>query len=459
MTHATRALRLGLAIAAGSPAAAATFAPDAIVGSGLTVRVTQVDTPYTPFGQNNLAAPKVVDGQLHFIDQRGRVSRQTEAGFQTVLDFSDAGQRPDGFVPDARVAVLDVAEGPGNTVYVATTSTGLPTDAPTARALPNSPDYSTAPTYQLIYRYTRAPDGTLTDPVALASFEAGVDHSGGAMLGLDSGDVLFATGDSLPFGTDGRAAPQDPASHVGSILRINGATGAVDVVAKGVRNVQRLTWADADRSTVAFSDLGGVVAEEVNTVPLDDLLDLGTVENFGWGRNADGNAREGTFYIDTGTPLITGTPEALGRAPLGEAGFLQPYAEWGREDARTAAISGPVFAPISFQNIEALFGDLGSGRLFATRTGVEDGPASVFAVNVVDASGAPTDLLSLSGFARADVRFFNFVDGGAGVLLERAGAAYRLTELTAVPLPATLWAMLAGIVALRWRRRGSVAAA
>lgn len=437
---------------------AATFAPAPVQGSGLQVQAVEVLTPFAQDEGANRAAPKVVGGQLHYIDQAtGQIIAQTGTGFQTVLDLGDAAQRPAGFTPDPRVAVLDMAEGQGSTVYVVTTSTALPTGAPVAAALPATGDYASALgplSYQVIYRYARAPDGTLSNPVALASFEAGIDHSGGALLGLPDGDVLFATGDNLPFGLDGLAAPQDVTSHVGSILHIDGTTGTAEVVAKGVRNVQRMTWADAGRTTVAFSDLGGVVAEEVNTIPLADLLDTTEVENFGWGRNADGNAREGTFYIDTGAPFTSGAPAALGAAPLGELGFEQPYAEWGREEAASAAISGPVFSPISFDTITALFGDLGSGQLMATKTVPDAGAAEVFGVNVVDATGAATSLFDLGGTLRADIRFFNFPDMTAGVLLERAGTAYRLTQVASIPLPPAGLAMLAGLAWLGRRRFG-----
>ena len=431
--------------------------PEPIRASTLTVQATPIATPFSRSNQNNLAAPKVLDGRLHFIDQRnGQVIVQTKTGFQTVLDLSDAGQQPAGYTPDDRVAILDVAEGPGGTVIVATTTTTLPDAAPAAALLPDTPDYTVNAAenaFQVIYKYERTADGSLTNPVALASLETGIDHSGGALLGLPNGDVLFATGDNLPFGSDGRAAPQDPASHVGSLLKIDGTSGAVQIVGKGVRNVQRMTWADAGQTIVAFSDIGGVVAEEINTVPLADLLDPAEIENFGWGRNADGNAREGTFYIDEGNFFVSGVPLAIAEAPEGEAGFWQPYAQWGRESESRAAITGPVFSPISLDNIDALFGDLGSGRLLATMTPPGNGAAKVFSVQVVDEDGEATTLLDLAGTARVDARFFNLPDMSAAVLLERAGTAYRLTEVTSIPVPAGIGGFAAALLWLVGRRK------
>ncbi|PWJ22006.1 hypothetical protein [Jannaschia seohaensis] len=442
-------LILSLLSSAGD-ARAATFAPDPIRPSGVIVRAVEVATPFSP-GPNNFAAPKAIDGALHYVDQAGRILRETASGFQTVLDLANAA--PAGFSPSSRAAILDIADGAGDAVFVATLSESLPTDAPPARRPPTVGEYSSTPLYQVVYRYRRASDGTLTDPVALASFGIGDSgHLGGGLLGLDGGDVLFAIGDGLLFGTDGRAAPQDDSSHLSKILRIDATTGAAQVVAKGLRNTQRLTWTDASKTAVAMSDIGAATAEEINVVPLADLLDTTVIENFGWGRNADGLAREGTFYIAPGAPGVTGAPDAVGEAPPGEAGFLQPYAQFGREDLTFAAVSGPVFSASSFDGIAALFGDLVSGRVYAT---LADpfwvvGQVDVFRVNLQDESGAPTSLFELGARnGRVDPRFFNFADGGAGVLLEGAGRAFRLTEVrTAVPLPAMGWAfalLLAGM--------------
>jgi hypothetical protein len=60
----------------------------------------------------------------------------------------------------------------------------------------------------------------------------------------------------------------------------------------------------------------------------------------------------------------------------------------------------------------------------------------VVRVQLVDQSGAPVSLSVLAG-GRPDPRFFNFPDGAAGVLLERTGALYRLTELPATVAPAS----------------------
>jgi hypothetical protein len=52
----------------------------------------------------------------------------------------------------------------------------------------------------------------------------------------------------------------------------------------------------------------------------------------------------------------------------------------------------------------------------------------VYRVGLVTADGKPVTLKELAGGERPDPRFFNFPDGTAGMLLERTGAFYKLTE-------------------------------
>ncbi|WP_145963075.1 hypothetical protein [Mangrovicoccus ximenensis] len=269
--------------------------------------------------------------------------------------------------------------------------------------------------------------------------------------------MLLATGDNLPAGTDGRSAPQDEAGHAGKLLLVDPEDGSLTVAAKGLRNVQRLQIAGtAAGPVVLFGDIGGAVAEEVNALPLADLLDTSEIENFGWGRAADGNAREGSFYISPGVPLGTDAA-AIARAPAGEDGFLQAVAEIGRSDPGLAfALSGPVASDVSFDGIGMLFADLVSGELFATTGGLTDTGQDVFSVSLVDEDGTPVTLLDLSARgSRTDPRFFLFADGGAGVLIESSATYYRLTEVTGyseVPLPAGL-PLLGCALGLLYRRR------
>ncbi len=437
-------------------AQAATLKPDAVLPSSLTLQIEEVGQFGTNDAANNFASPVSVDGDLLIVDQRGSVQQQTPTGFVTVLDASNA---PTGITLDGKEAVLNIADGNGADVFVTFTSSTLPTGM-TASQLPSDPLYDASPTvYQVVYKYQRGVDGTLSDPVELAAFEtASRGHSGGGMLVLPDGNLLLATGDNLAFDRDGLAAPQLDGEHVSKLLIVDGTSGAVTVAAKGVRNVQQITYTDASKTQIAFGDIGASTAEEINVIDVADITDLSEVENFGWGRNIDGQAREGTFYINDGATSSPGTTAtAIGAAPMPEAGFIQPYAQFGRPDGQTfIAVTGPVASEVSFDIIDLLFSDLSQGGLFATTSGFGGTLNSVYAVSLVDGTGAATSLLSLAGGSRADPRFFNFADGSAGVLLEGTGTFYRLTELapTAVPLPGGMALLLTGffglVVVRRW---------
>ena len=446
---ATLALAGGLAISAG-PGSASTLAPDPVLPGGPVFEIEEIANALPADPGNNVAAPVVIDGAVHVVDQLGRILRQSGSGFAEVLGPS-AGALPAGLSLTSSRAVLNVADGPGNRVFVAFTSDTLPAGL-TASPLPDTPTFDTVqPAYQIIYRFEQQSGGALTAPVPLTAFEYRPGfHEGGGMLELPgTGDVLFATGDNNQFDADGDVHPQDETSHLGKIFIIDGETGEVSLAAKGVRNVQRLTLVD-DGQRVAFADIGAQTAEEINSIALARLLarlkDTAQVENFGWGRDplGDNTSREGTF-------LIGQTPNnaATAAATLDPA-FEWPDAQIGREGAPFIAISGPV-ASEAFATITALFGDLPSGKLYATRAPWGSGPAEVFAVSLVETGGAPTSLFQIAGDARPDPRFFTFADGSAGVLLERTGSLYRLTEVTAVPGPgaavglATALALFAGV--------------
>ena len=119
---------------------------------------------------------------------------------------------------------------------------------------------------------------------------------------------------------------------------------------------------------------------------------------------------------------------AVGSAPSPESGFVQPIAQFGREGAALIGVSGPVSGSPSFTTIRALFGDLPSGSVYAVTGPLSQAGQPVFTVNLVDSNLQSVTLTGLAG-GRPDPRFFMFPDGTAGVLLERTGAFYRLTEV------------------------------
>lgn len=173
--------------------------------------------------------------------------------------------------------------------------------------------YSTQPlccygqkVYKLFYKYkVNGNSGTLNLNTAELFFALEMHntlgHDGGAMLTLDDGRVLFSVGDCLPFGLNGLFASQDMSSHCGKMLLLDPSTpGSYEVVASGIRNSQQMNLKDGN---VVFMDIGGVSSEEVNSIPLDDLLNTDEIDNFGWGMvqgktfNGENFGREGKSLV------------------------------------------------------------------------------------------------------------------------------------------------------------------
>lgn len=459
------------ALVAGT-AFAQTFSPKPTVPSGPTVQVEYVNTMPSVVpdgGARNLGSPVAIKNKLYLIDQNDAIYRlngpEDEMALGTPQKIFDVDEAPDGLALDNRQSILNISPGRrANSIYVMFTSASEPTTSIPIYSMPVLPgviccDFTFAPTpvddlyrlgtipgvffffgptrteYQVLYEYKLA-GNSLKNPRAIAAFEtqSGPTHNGGGMLTLPDGRVLFATGDALPFGAEGRAAPQEASQHVSKILIIDPDDGSTEVAALGVRNVQHMEYVpipDSDDLAVTFADIGGVTAEEVNYVPLADLLNTSVAENFGWGRNDDGLAREGTFYLGPGLPLVLGTqPPAVGNAPSPEAGFIQPHAQFGRNNpSEFVAVTGPATSTKSFGSITAVFGDLNSSVLYATEDPLAATNVPVYEVNLSDENG--TVLASFQDLVggRADPRFFRFPDGTAGVLLEATGAFYRLTQV------------------------------
>lgn len=414
------------------------------IPSDLVVRAELVETAGT--GPGDLLSPVVMDGRLYVADQTGRIVQQREDGWAPAWGPASV---PAGVGLSESKAILGMAAGAEGRAVVVLSAVSWPDGTEFALTVPEQ-NRTSPPRGMLVYDYALTPEGELTDPRLVAAVEARTGgHRGGAVLVEDSGHILMTIGDHLPFDRDGGDAVQDVTRSSGKLLRIDPATGAVDVVARGLRNSQRMIWADDSKSRVVWSDIGSVTAEELNSLSLAALHDLAVVENFGWGKDEDGLVREGLFFVARQDQRVV---TATGLAPTPDPGFEQPFASWGRTGEGFFAITGPVASAQSFDQIDFLVSDLVNGTLAAVvgaQFDAVDNP--LLQVALVDAEGQPTDLRTLAG-GRPDPRFFNFADGTAGVVLERTGALYRLTEVAPVPLPAGAWLLMAAAGLLGARR-------
>jgi hypothetical protein len=311
------------------------------------------------------------------------------------------------------------------------------------------------PIYNVFYKF-KLDEGKLTNPRPFFVLENQLlpGHLGGGIETLDNGNILWSTGDCLLFGFDGRYAPQDDKESCGKILMINPKRqGAYSVVAKGVRNsqqmkIERSGGKDRKKDHLVFMDIGGVTAEEVNKIRLHKLVGGGKnkkkkITNFGWGRNADGKTREGTFYVAPGSGgNLGGQPPCEENASVPEVGFHQPWIQFGRTatDFYYAISSFVCSNKKSFNKLKLVWTEFNTGAVLGTMTGSSqaNGPSKGYKIKLyntdnVEYEGAFNDLvkeeLGEVGYYRGDPRLFHYPDGTAGVFIERTGAFYKLTEI------------------------------
>merc|ERR1712238_168069 len=256
--------------------------------------------------------------------------------------------------------------------------------------------------------------------------------------------------------------------HIDPLVR-----GAFHVAAKGVRNSQQMRLYDqpitaeggrrrynrklksskssssrkppppTTETVLAFMDIGGVTAEEVNAFPLERIMDGNTL-NFGWGRNLqDGKAREGTFYVNSGKAFVLGTePSCAGNTPLGESGFVQPWIQFGRteDDFYYGICSFAIPSPKEDMAgmLELIYSEFNTGQLLGTPTKYQEGaaPSTSFKLKIFDEQGIEFENVNFlverdvgeSFSYRGDPRLFHFPDGVMGLFMERTGKFYTVTE-------------------------------
>ena len=413
-----------IAVCAGLVAASATLhglqvpaqlpglSPSPPAKSDLRVRLDRVGVMPTHI---NPTSPVVAGDQLLLIDQAGALYRWDGRAATPVMT---AKSLPAGVKPFGGESLINVAaDRTGTHLYAMFVSSSAPKDLKRLKS-PRNPD-------ALYVLVDYAFDGqTVSSPRPIVALEMRSEgHTGGGLIVADDGAVLFAVGDNGDSFEDGRDYGHDVRTHLAKIMRIAPSDGSVSVAALGVRAAQRLAiGAWGGERWLTFADPGGWVSEEMNAVRLSELASS-TPPDFGWGRHpADGKSREGLYEIDN-------VGQARARSRDDEPGFVQPCAEFGRTAREAIAVSGPVAGSTSFSRITLLFGDLVSGRVFATTGPITERRQTVFEVGVVDAEGKDTTLKALAGNARPDPRFFSFPDGTAGVLLEKTGEFFRVTEL------------------------------
>lgn len=326
--------------------------------------------------------------------------------------------------------------------------------------------------YKVFYKLDiNATDGRLINvdtavPFFAYEIQQTYGHDGGGSIMTSGGKLLWGVGDCLPFGYSGLFASQDMTTHCGKMLLIDpDAVGSYQIVAKGVRNPQQMFLLPNDN--VLWIDIGGVTSEEVNQVPLADLLDTSTIENFGWGiRPGENFAREGSFKVDEGTRFgaFGVEPACINeQSAADQVGFLLPYMEFANPKSAGGAfygVSGAVGPSTSFSTIKVaatLFNEIVGGESISRLVvGLEDytknTPIQAYHASLwQEKSGALVEMtlgfndlvrdlqlndpISAGDFFpgrtpwRGDARAFQLPDKSAGVFIERLGRFYKLEEI------------------------------
>lgn len=209
------------------------------------------------------ASVRTGDEALYVVSRAGRVHRIVDGSVvePVALDISDLTQAEGehgllglAFAPDGTVAYVNYTDLNGDTVIARLTVKGDGTlDRSSMRTLL-----------------------TIAQPYA--------NHNGGDVVVEPDGMLLVATGDGGSGGDPDRVALDD-SSLLGKVLRVDPEDGAVQIIARGLRNPWRVDLHD-DRLWLA--DVGQGEWEEISV--LNDVSGVSAIVDFGWSA-FEGNER------------------------------------------------------------------------------------------------------------------------------------------------------------------------
>jgi glucose/arabinose dehydrogenase len=227
--------------------------------------------------------------------------------------------------------------------------------------------------------------------VLLAVKQPYANHNGGCIAFAPDGKLVVGMGDGGGAG-DPHGNAQNPNSLLGKILKLDVATGKVEVWQSGVRNPWRYSF-DRANGDLWIGDVGQNLWEEIDYAP------AGTQDGRDWGWNR----WEGRHTYPPGTRRSKG-------------GFSFPVVEYGH-GLGEAVTGGYVYRGSNFPQLVGtyFYGDYGSGFIGGVRTTDPSGGRLRTAQGRV--------LLSSTG-----LNISSFAEDAAGELyvIDYGGSIYRL---------------------------------
>jgi len=227
----------------------------------------------------------------------------------------------------------------------------------------------------------------------------------------------------------------DPLAHGDKPYRVPGdnpfvheQTTLPEIWAYGLRNPERFSWDSAGAHRMLIADIGARQFEEV---------DIGrSGANYGW------SEREGFTVVDHADESVRG-PVAHDDA---ERGFTPPALVYGRRGENLVAITGGhVYRGKAIPELRGhyLFGDIVSGRIFATDVSkLVDGRQATFYELPLQYNGRLQTLRQIVRGDRVDLRFGTDDTGEIYLTSKRNGTVYRFAR--SVPAAAEIRAADAG---------------
>jgi glucose/arabinose dehydrogenase len=197
--------------------------------------------------------------------------------------------------------------------------------------------------HTVIAEYHADPKAKVVDPqterILLELPDPYSNHNGGQLQFGPDGKLWLGTGDG-GGGDDQFGHSQDPASLLGKLIRLDPASPAPEIVARGLRNPWRFSF-DRQTGVLYTGDVGQNTYEEV------DIIEKGG--NYGW------RIREGLHPFKGDEKSVMGT-------------LTDPIAEYGRDKGQSVT-GGVVYRGKKFPVLDGIYfyADYASGRFWGLK--------------------------------------------------------------------------------------------